>query len=223
MELRFTEAEMALAEAIHRARNDLQSVVSMLRLQARVETNANVRAALYAAEIRVAALASLNSRLDAASDGTNGIIDTKSFICGLVQDLQTIYFEKRSISLNVDVEAHGLLAIHGKPLGLILNELVVNAMKYAFPNGRRGILSVSLRRGENEYVLAVIDDGIGIVLAAPAKGTGLGTLLTRALALQIGGQFTIGQGGRGGTECYLRWPASATEEGPGTALDPLGP
>jgi two-component sensor histidine kinase len=223
VELRFTEAEMALAEAIHRARNDLQSVVSMLRLQARIDANPDVRAALQAAEIRVTALASLNSRLDAASDGTNGIIDTESFIRGLVQDLQTIHFEQRSISLNVNVEAHRLLAIHGKPLGLILNELVVNAMKYAFLDGRRGILSVSLHRHANEYVLAVIDDGIGIDLAAPAKGTGLGTLLTRALAVQIGGQFRIGPGRHGGTECYLRWPASASKEGQGSAWDLLGP
>jgi two-component sensor histidine kinase len=207
VELRFTETEMALAEAIHRARNDLQAVVSMLRLQARVDTNSAVRAALQAAEIRVTALASLNTRLDAAADGTNGIIDTASFIRGLVLDLQAIHFEQRSISLSIDVESHGLIAIHGKPLGLILNELVVNALKYAFPDGRRGILSVSLRRHGNEYLLTVIDDGIGIDLTAPAKGTGLGTLLTRALAIQIGGQFTIGPGDRGGTECCLRWPA----------------
>lgn len=207
MDHSLSDAQMALAEALHRARNDLQAVVSMLRLQASVSADATVRAALLDAEIRVSALASLNTRLDAAAKEAGAVFDSAVFIEGLATDLQGMHFGRRSITLRLDVEAHSLDAAHGKPLGLILNELVVNALKYAFAGVDGGVVSISFRQEGGDYMLAVADDGVGMDIAAPARGTGLGTRLVRGLARQIGGQFEVRRGE--GTTCTVRWPVIA--------------
>ncbi len=201
-----TDTQMALAEALHRARNDLQAVVSMLRLQASVAANPDVRAALHDAEVRVTALASLNARLDDAAREAGTGFDSAVFLKGLATDLQGMHFGHRTVTLEVDVQAHSLAAAEGKPLGLILNELVVNALKYAFPDGGCGTVRITFRRDGDEYVLAVADNGAGIDTAAPAKGTGLGTRLVRALTRQLGGQFHIGHADACGTMCTVRWP-----------------
>src|SRR5580692_7278422 len=123
--------EMALAEAVHRAKNDLQAVVSMLRLQASSTTNAAVRSALRETEIRVLALSSLNARLDTGGQGSTRFFDSQVFFGGLAADLQAMHFDQRAITLATEIEAHPVDMLQGKPLGLILNELVVNAVKYA--------------------------------------------------------------------------------------------
>ncbi len=202
-----TDTEMALAEALHRARNDLQAVVSMLRLQANVSINPGVRAALNDAEARVTALASLNAKLDAAAEGAGKRFDSAAFIEGLATDLQAMHFGQRMITLVIDAESCSLDAGQGKPLGLILNELVVNALKYAFPGEEQGTVRIAFRRDGPDYVLSVADNGIGVDIAAPPRGTGLGTRLVRGLTRQIGGQFHIVRAAAGGTECTIRWPA----------------
>ena len=209
MDHSLTDTQMALAEALHRARNDLQAVASMLRLQASVSTNPAVRAALQDTEVRVTALASLNAKLDAAAKDAGKSFDSAAFIEGLATDLQAMHFGQRLIALRIDAESCSLDAGQGKPLGLILNELVVNALKYAFPGGEQGTVRISFRREGHDYMLSVADDGIGVDIAAPPRGTGLGTRLVRALTRQIGGQFHIARGAAGGTECTVRWPASA--------------
>jgi two-component sensor histidine kinase len=209
MERSLAELEMALAEAVHRAKNDLQAVTAMLRLQASAVTQPVVRAALIDAEARVHALASLNARLDAGAQGVESMIDSVIFLEGLATDIRGMHFgEQRPVVLDVRAESHRIATLQGKPLGLILNELVVNALKYAFPDGRHGTVRIDFQCRDGEYVLAVTDDGIGFDLAAPPQGTGLGKRLVRALTAQIGGVSDIRSGKDGGTICTIRWPAA---------------
>ena len=209
MERSLAELEMALAEAVHRAKNDLQAVTAMLRLQASAVTQPVVRAALIDAEARVHALASLNARLDAGAQGVESMIDSVIFLEGLATDIRGMHFgEQRPVVLDVRAESHRIATLQGKPLGLILNELVVNALKYAFPDARPGTVHIDFRCRDGEYVLVVTDDGIGIDLAAPPQGTGLGKRLVRALTVQIGGVSDIRSGKDGGTICTIRWPAA---------------
>ena len=209
MERSLAELEMALAEAVHRAKNDLQAVTAMLRLQASAVTQPAVRAALIDAEARVHALASLNARLDAGAQGVESMIDSVIFLEGLATDIRGMHFgEQRPVVLEVEAESHRIATLQGKPLGLILNELVVNALKYAFPDGRPGTVHIDFRCCDGEYVLVVTDDGIGIDLAAPPQGTGLGKRLVRALTAQIGGVSDIRLGKDGGTICTIQWPAA---------------
>jgi two-component sensor histidine kinase len=118
-----------------------------------------------------------------------------------------MHFDHRPIKLVIDAASHPIGIMQGKPLGLIMNELVVNALKYAFPGDRGGEVHIKFRQQGDEYVLEVSDNGVGIDPTAPAQGTGLGKRLVRALALQIGGRAEITPGKRGGTECITRWPA----------------
>ena len=208
MERSPAELEIALAEAVHRAKNDLQAVTAMLRLQANAVTDPAVRGALMDAEIRVNALSSLNARLDANASGVESTIDSVIFLEGLATDIRTMHFdEQRHIVLDVRAEPHRIATLQCKPLGLIMNELVINALKYAFPNGRAGTISVSFECRGNEGVMAVTDDGIGFNLAAPPQGTGLGKRLVRALTKQIGGVAEIEPGKNGGTTCTIRFAA----------------
>ena len=209
MERSLAELEMALAEAVHRAKNDLQAVTAMLRLQASAVTQPAVRAALIDAEARVHALASLNARLDAGAQGVENMIDSVIFLEGLATDIRGMHFgEQRPVVLDVRAESHRIATLQGKPLGLILNELVVNALKYALPDGRPGTVRIDFQRRDGEYVLAVTDDGIGIDLAATPQGTGLGKRLVRALTAQVGGVSDIRLGKDGGTICTIQWPAA---------------
>jgi two-component sensor histidine kinase len=124
MERSLAELEMALAEAVHRAKNDLQAVTAMLRLQASAVTQPAVRAALIDAEARVHALASLNARLDAGAHGVESMIDSVIFLEGLATDIRGMHFgEQRPVVLDVRAESHRIATLQGKPLGLILNEL----------------------------------------------------------------------------------------------------
>ena len=203
------DLETALAEAIHRARNDLHAVIAMLRLQANAVTEPAVRTALLAAEARVRALSNLNAQLDAQAEGVEATIGSVAFLNGLTTDLRDMHFGHRPVALDVRAEPHRIALVHAKPLGLVLNELVVNALKYAFPEDQPGTVSIDFRSRGSDYVLTVLDDGVGIDPAAPSQGTGLGRRMVRALTSQVGGAFEIRPGRDGiGTECTVRWPAS---------------
>jgi two-component sensor histidine kinase len=202
------DLETALAEAIHRARNDLHAVIAMLRLQADAAADPAVRTALLAAEARVRALSSLNARLDAPAEGVETTIGSVVFLDGLTTDLRDMHFGRRPVALDVRAEPHRIALVHAKPLGLVLNELVVNALKYAFPEDRPGTVSIDFRSRGRDYMLTVLDDGVGIDPAVPPQGTGLGRRMVRALVSQVGGTFEIRPGRDGiGMECAVRWPA----------------
>ncbi|HYI85417.1 MAG TPA: sensor histidine kinase [Acetobacteraceae bacterium] len=87
----------------------------------------------------------------------------------------------------------------------LVNELLINAAKYAFPGDRGGAVSVVFECHGADRSLCVRDDGVGLDPAAPPRGTGVGRRMVRALAAQIGGTFQIGPGANGGTECMVRW------------------
>jgi two-component sensor histidine kinase len=101
-------------------------------------------------------------------------------------------------------------------LGLVLNETVTNALKYAFPEGRAGTVRVRFVREGEDFVLTVADDGIGlpqegdVTERRPRRGSGLGTRLLSALAAQLRGTFTRRPGENGvGTVAELRFPVKA--------------
>jgi two-component sensor histidine kinase len=96
-------------------------------------------------------------------------------------------FELRPLSLQVDVDTVELDSSRAVSLGLIVNELVTNALKYAFPDGREGDITVSLKVEKDQLRLTVWDNGVGIG-ASSQESTG--QRLVRALAKQLGGQAT---------------------------------
>ena len=178
----------------------------MLRLQATVSTEPAVKAALLIAEGRVQALASLNSRLDRWAGGTETVIDSRRFLEGLTADMQAIYLDQRPITIELRAERHPITLEHARPLGLVINELVVNAVKYAFPEGTAGSISISFGSRDREAVLVIQDNGIGFDPGQPPRGSGLGRFMIDALVTQIGGWIATERYEPGGTRCTIGWP-----------------
>jgi two-component sensor histidine kinase len=215
---------LLLREFRHRTRNDLGSLVGLLMLRARIAPSAAAREALKEAADHALALSRVHARL-ALDDGLDheaerATIDTRDFVTGLCADISAAAFGKRlrPVRLSTVAEPHALSAERAVPLGLVLNETVTNALKYAFPEDRPGLIDVAFLRDGPAFVLRVVDDGIGLPSegeleeappAPPARGAGLGTRLLRALAAQLRGTFTRQPGpGAVGTVAEIRFPVA---------------
>jgi two-component system, sensor histidine kinase PdtaS len=198
-----------LAEAVHRAKNDIAAISAMLQLQAAAARDGAVREALEAALARVQALARVNAQLDLHAPGvaTETTIDASAFLSGLATDMGGAT-EGRPIRLETAVrQPHRIPVEYARPLGLIANEWVVNALKYAFPGDRSGSIRISLSCIDAICAMQVVDDGVGTDAEAPPQGTGLGRRLVWALATRIKGGVEVSPGPEGvGTLCRLSFP-----------------
>jgi chemotaxis protein methyltransferase CheR len=175
-----------LQELGHRIKNSLQIIVSMVSLEARNQKSGEGKAALERVSHRIAALGRLYSMLGE----TNSVeeVDAAIYLEALCRDLiESVQKENStSIALKTDIENEALPVDRAIPLGLIVNELVTNAVKYAFPGETRGTVAVTLKRIPGALRLTVSDDGKG---ADPQRAdSGLGGRLVDTFARQLGGQ-----------------------------------
>jgi two-component sensor histidine kinase len=195
-----------LSESVHRARNDLQRLAATLRLKADMAQDPAVREALHDASQRIEALARINGRLDRhrEEDG-RAEVESRGFLQGLVADLNDVAVDMRPVALSVQAESVVLPVERAVPIGLIVNELVGNALKYAFVPEIGGSVVIGFQRDGDAYVLTVEDDGVGCDPAAPAQGSGLGTRISRALAGQLGGRIDATPVAPGAERPGLRW------------------
>src|SRR5476651_112998 len=150
-----------LQELTHRIKNSLQIIVSMVSLEARNQKSGEGKAALERVSHRIAALGRLYSMLG-ETDSVEAV-DAASYLEALCRDLiESVQKENgTSIALKTDIESEPLPVDRAIPLGLIVNELVTNAVKYAFPGETRGTVAVTLKRIPGELRLTVADDGQG--------------------------------------------------------------
>ena len=174
-----------LQEMTHRIKNSLQIIVSMVSLEAHNQKSGEGKAALERVSHRIAALGRLYSMLGE----TNSVeaVDATSYLEALCRDLiESVQKEYgTSIALKTDIASEQLPVDRAVPLGLIVNELVTNAVKYAFPGDPKGTISVTLKRFAGELRLTVADDGQG---ADPQRAdSGLGGRLVDTFARQLGG------------------------------------
>lgn len=199
------QKDLLLREAAHRFRNDLATLAAVLRLQERTLSDPQAQAALRATADRIGVMARVQDRLQ-RDDGAGSVVYADEFIAGLCNDLRAALIDLRPIRLEVRAERHALPQEEAVAVGLIINELVTNALKYAFPEDRSGLVWVIFERDEAGFRLQVRDDGVGIEPHRPAQGTGLGQRLVRSLATQVGGSFTIEpDAGDPGTIATLRF------------------
>lgn len=195
------EKEVLLKEVHHRVKNNLQIITSLLNIQAQRIDDPRVRATLIDAQSRVRAMAQVHERLYQSPDLAR--IDFGRYLSDLLAELRRavhvpgVEVQGRSADVALSVET----AI---PCGLIVNELVVNALKHAFPGGGRGRVQVDLQPEGELICLSVEDDGQGVGALGPSPGLGLH--LVERLTGQLGG--TLSRGGPPGTSYQVRFPAT---------------
>jgi two-component system, sensor histidine kinase PdtaS len=185
---RLAAAEQAksllLQELAHRTKNNLAIIASALRLQIRSVKSRDAQAALESALARVEAIAKAQDRL--RDDASAGLVHLPDYLDAVCAGLHTLFGEVRPITVKVSCEPLRLAASKAVAVGLIVNELVVNSLKYAFPDGRPGTVAVEVVQDEAARLLRVRvhDDGAG---GPVDSDSGLGSRLVQLLARQHGG------------------------------------
>jgi PAS domain S-box-containing protein len=194
---------MLLQELTHRVKNSLQLIASMVRIEARNHKSGEGKAALERVSQRITALGQLYSQLSRTD--TVEVVDAATYLDELCSDLiASVHKEGDTfIVLKTDIESELLPTDRAIPMGLIVNELVTNAVKYAFPGDEKGTVTVTLKRLPGELRLTVADDGQG--LDPRRADSGLGGLLVDGFAQQLGGQVERKSDSRG-TAVHLILP-----------------
>lgn len=187
------EKELLLKEIHHRVKNNLQTISSLLNLQTAQIKDEKVRSAVVESKNRVRSMALIHQKL---YQGKNlAAIEMKAYLESLCENMirsfggaaKNVHFECAMQEIEVDVDT----AI---PIGLIANELLTNALKYAFPNGSKGKIEVTLGLKENKETLflSVADNGVGLQKNKSDKelqGTHFGSQLIHLLTRQLDGQI----------------------------------
>jgi two-component sensor histidine kinase/ABC-type amino acid transport substrate-binding protein len=193
------EKGLLLQEVHHRVKNNLQVICSLISLQ----MNAGKRPAaenrlLVDIEARVRAMSLVHETLYRSDDFSS--VEFSTYIGSLCDHLLEAYSADRgAVALKTSLEELSLPLEKAIPCGLIVNELVVNSLKHAFPGGRRGTIEVSLSKtAEGSASLIVRDDGAGMPEAEGEAGATIGMNLVRTLVSQLGGSFEA-SGGTGTT------------------------
>jgi two-component sensor histidine kinase len=188
------EKEVLLKEVHHRVKNNLQIISSLLNLQSNQIADQKTRDALRESQNRVRSMALIHEKLYQSSDLAK--IDFSEYVKSLAADLFRSYQRGLGkVNLIVEADEVALELDRAIPCGLILNELITNALKYAFSEGRYGTLRVELRAGpDHEIKLQVADDGVGMPPGFDYRNAdSLGIKLVQSLTAQLDGQLQVEQ------------------------------
>jgi PAS domain S-box-containing protein len=188
------EREIILMKEIHhRVKNNLQIVSGLLYLQARQVKDRKMREIIHSSRDRIQSMALLHEKLYQSKNIEN--IDFIAYIQSLTRNLQHSYASKSTaISLNINAESINVDIDTAMYCGLIINELVSNSFKYAFPEGKTGQVMIEFaKNGEDTYNLIVRDDGVGMAEAIDLKqAKNLGLQLVYSLVTeQLKGQVVL--------------------------------
>jgi two-component sensor histidine kinase len=189
------EKEMLLREIHHRVKNNLQVVQSLLKMRARLQPEGETRQAFDTTVERVSAMALLHERLY-QTPHLEGL-PLSTYIRDLFRDVSASnLLDPAQVHLRLDADDIPLQLDFGIPFGLLMNELLCNSLKHAFPDGRRGAISVSVRRVEGAVRMIVKDDGRGLPENFdPAASASMGLKLAASLARQLGGTLAFSSDG----------------------------
>jgi len=194
--------EALLAEVNHRVANSLQLVSAMVRMQSSALTDLAARAALEDTQRRITAIAQVHRRL--YTGGEVESVDMHEYLSALVAELQgTWSSEALPRKLTLAAEPIRLPTDRAVSLGVIVTELVSNACKYAYPTSSGEVRVALSQQGDDFFLLAVEDDGVGLSGEVSPGGTGIGTKLIRAMAQSLQTAIEYDAGHRG-TRATLR-------------------
>jgi two-component sensor histidine kinase len=193
--------ELLLKEIHHRVKNNLEMVKSLIALQsAKLEDGAS-KEAMLASQNRVQSMGIIHQKL---YQGENlGSIEMKDYFINLGEGVLDTFNAEEKVKIECAMDDLNLDVDTAVPIGLIVNELLTNALKYAFPEGKKGQINISLVKENNDLLLKVTDNGIGKTEGSKPKGTGFGTQLIQLLTQQLNG--TISENYNNGTAVFFNF------------------
>jgi two-component sensor histidine kinase len=180
------ERALLMREVNHRVGNSLQIIAALLHLQASASQNEDVKSALAGANRRVMAVAQVHRRLYTSNDVQSVALD--QYLTALVEDLRSSAEEGEAHRISLEADAVEVDPDRAVAVGVVVTELVLNAMKYAYPDGK-GPIRVKLHNdpATGRILLVVEDDGLGreAVPVAPRSEKGLGRMIVKAMATKL--------------------------------------
>lgn len=183
------EKEFLLKEIHHRVKNNLEIVSSLLALQSAQLTDSNAVDVMLESQNRVQSMSMIHQKL---YQGTNlSTIEMKAYLQNLGTHVLDSFGMEEQVQISYEMENTELDVDTAIPIGLIVNELLTNALKYAFPDDRKGEIKLVLSHQSNGNLhLEVSDKGIGHQLNGETKGTGFGLQLVDLLCRQLQGKMS---------------------------------
>jgi chemotaxis protein methyltransferase CheR len=195
----YKQKDLMLKEMKHRMANSLQLIASILILKSEAVQSLEVRNHLKDAHERIISIATIERYLDTTS--LTEEVEVGPYLTGLCESLaKSMIGTARPITLTVRSEGGMTTSSEGISLGLITAELVINALKHAFPPGSSGKIEVLYEMGSNKegWRLSVADNGVGIT-TDPARPQGLGTTIVQSLARQLSAAVDVQTSSKGTT------------------------
>ena len=203
------EKETLLKEVHHRVKNNLAVVSSLLSLQAKQIKDESLKEMFEESQQRIKSIALVHEKLYRSKDLS--CIDFGGYITAIIGELRSSYLREGGvIGVNISADNICLDIDTAIPCGLIINELVTNAFKYAFPGNRSGEVGISVAKFGTRHTLMVKDNGIGLPAGFDHTRTGtLGLQLVEALTRQLRGSLAIRS--EAGTEAVVTFPRKGDE------------
>lgn len=188
------EKEVLFGELTHRVKNNLQMIASLLSLQVRSASNESIRKPLQDAYARISLVSKIHEHL--YTSGAYSSIDISKYIQELASDTFEAYCKSGEVTCSFSGAGAGLEMTTSKavPLALVASELMINALKYAFPRGSSGRISVSVeaRKGGDTVSVSIEDDGVGLPDQFDhATSDGYGMRIVNALVHQLEGEMRV--------------------------------
>ena len=191
------EKAVLLQELHHRVANSLQIIASVLMQSARKVQSEETRSHLYDAHQRVMSVAALQQQLAASELGD---VEMRPYFMALCDSIgASMIRDHNQLSLDVSVDESITTADISVSLGLIVTELVINALKHAFPGDRDGKIMVDYHSHGPNWTLSVADNGVGMPADATSAKPGLGTSIVQALTGQLQAHVKISDANPGTT------------------------
>jgi two-component sensor histidine kinase len=209
------EKAILLQEVQHRVANSLQIIASLLMQSARRVQSEEARGHLHDAHQRVMSIAAVQRHL---ASSTPGDVALAPYFAQLCESLgASMIHDSKQLSIAVTVDNSVVTANVSVSLGLIITELVINALKHAFPERRHGKIKIDYRSDGSDWTLSVVDDGIGMPTGANKAKPGLGTGIIEALARQMEGVIYVVDANPGTAVTLVHEEAAGSSRGVPTA------
>ncbi|MFA7430800.1 MAG: histidine kinase dimerization/phosphoacceptor domain -containing protein [Rhodospirillaceae bacterium] len=202
LERTVAQRNLLLREVYHRVKNNLQQVDALIALQNRTLRNNETQRVLNDVRLRINALGMVHQQLMQTTDLET--FSLRTFLQDLCASIAySVGAASRGIGMHVEADAMPVDLDLAIPLGLLVNELIANAFRHAFPDGREGMISVQARVEGTHLIVTVADDGVGYDTAAPT-GDSAGSRIIEALSRQLRADVTVAT--EHGTRCVLSIP-----------------